>query len=229
MNRLTIWAGIFSVKEDSMLQINKTCMIAFMLGFLGARSASATDVEFEAFLKQQQTEFTQFEQQHLKEFESFIEAWKQAEQAYKNQISEKWDTVELPSKKIWVNYSDDLNTRTSINYETGKVKVEFLNQSEKQNKVVEAKAVIKQLTGQTPEQALQKDPVFIQVAKSISTKVKQQSQHRVKAPIFAPKMIAKVVSKPPRIIKKEKVTSVEFTLPKQNCRKKRVFRNSVSA
>ena len=82
------------------------------------------EAEFEAFLKKRQSEFSQFEQQQKQEFEAFVSAWHDAQNAYLKQVTTKWQDPNLPSSKVWVKYSDDLNKRTSVNFESGEVVVE---------------------------------------------------------------------------------------------------------
>ena len=204
-------------------------IITLILPLFMAQNALANDDrEFEQFLKQQQGEFSQFQQQHLKEFEDFVKAWKQAENEYKQAISLKWQKVELPSKKIWVSYSEDLNTRTSIDYDKGTVKVEFRNPSAYSSKssdvktnnleINKAKVELNKLANQTPMQALKSDPVYIRTTEQITYNTKAHSDTQESAShLLAPIMVKKLIeTQQPKVDVQPEVTSIVYRLPKQS-------------
>lgn len=194
-----------------------------------AQNALANDdEEFKQFLKQQQGEFSQFQQQQLKEFEDFVKAWRQAENEYKQAISQKWRKVELPSKKVWVSYSEDLNTRTSIDYDKGTVKVEFRNPSAHSSKnsdansskleINKAKVELYKLANQTPMQALKSDPVYIRTTEKITYNTIDDTETQANASrLLAPVMVKKLIeTQQPNVDVQPEVTSIVYTLPKKS-------------
>ncbi len=201
----------------------------FILLFLIAalpQIAAATDEEFESFLKQQESEFGQFQQQYLKEFDEFVIAWKQAETQYKKEISKKWDNPILPSKKVWVSYSEDLNTRTSIDYGTGRVKVEFNKLSDDAAPIANATKIFKKLATQNVQKALLSDPVYREVSldfeRNVDTNNEVNTSSEVKLAsteikLLTPLLISKsIAEKTPTVSTDSNVTSVIFELPEQS-------------
>ncbi|KPW00935.1 murein transglycosylase domain-containing protein [Pseudoalteromonas sp. P1-11] len=128
------------------------------------------EAEFEAFLKKRQSEFNHFEQQQKQEFEAFVTAWRDAQNAYLKQVTTKWQDPNLPSSKVWVKYSDDLNKRTSVNFESGEVVVELLNSKNNEQAVEYAKEQVNELSQVTVDKTLAKDPVYIAANKTINNK-----------------------------------------------------------
>jgi membrane-bound lytic murein transglycosylase C len=122
---------------------------------------NSEEAEFAAFLKQQQSEFNQFEQQQKKEFDAFVSAWRDAQNTYLKQVNKKWQDPSLPSSKVWVEYSEDLNTRTSVNFERGEVVVELLNSQNDQQAVKYANQQLTALSQVSVANTLAKDPVYI--------------------------------------------------------------------
>ena len=128
------------------------------------------EAEFEAFLKKRQSEFSQFEQQQKQEFEAFVSAWHDAQNAYLKQVTTKWQDPNLPSSKVWVKYSDDLNKRTSVNFESGEVVVELLNSRNNEQAVEYAKEQLNELAQVSVDKTLAKDPVYIAANNTINNK-----------------------------------------------------------
>jgi len=122
---------------------------------------NSEEAEFAAFLKQQQSEFNQFEQQQKKEFDAFVSAWRDAQNTYLKQVNKKWQDPSLPSSKVWVEYSEDLNARTSVNFERGEVVVELLNSQNDQQAVKYANQQLTALSQVSVANTLAKDPVYI--------------------------------------------------------------------
>ncbi|RJY18565.1 DUF3393 domain-containing protein [Parashewanella spongiae] len=208
------------------MQFQKNSIIPLLV-FVGfTQSTLATDEDFELFLKQEHSEFAQFQQQHIEEFGEFVTAWQQAETQYKKQIGQKWDKALLPSKKVWVSYSDDLNTRTSIDYDTGKVKIEFKKINSNLSPTIEAKNVLKKIANQSTQQALSNDPVY-QSAEQTLVKKRIETSNKVVKQTFAlenegvkllsPVLVQQAIAeKAPVVTYGAQATSVTFALPKQS-------------
>ncbi len=62
------------------------------------------------------------------QFQLLDQAMEEAYQRFSEEIEAEWgeDEVKLPSKKEWVDYSDDMKTRRRIDFEAGVVKLERL-------------------------------------------------------------------------------------------------------
>lgn len=148
------------------MRINAKCFgilgMFFCVNFsMSSFAENNEEAEFAAFLKQRQSEFNQFEQQQKKEFDTFVSAWRDAQSAYLKQVNKKWQDPNLPSSKVWVEYSEDLNTRTSVNFERGEVVVELLNSQNDQQAIKYANQQLTALSQISVAKTLAKDPVYI--------------------------------------------------------------------
>jgi membrane-bound lytic murein transglycosylase C len=157
------------------MHLNSQCLrtLSILSGLaLSSVCAAQTDenAEFEAFLKQRQSEFSQYEQQQKQEFESFVSAWREAESAFLEEVTKKWHDPTLPSSKVWVQYADDLNSRTTVDFESGEVIVELLNNNNNDKQAIEfANAQVEALSDETIDKTLSKDPIYIAVNHTLKT------------------------------------------------------------
>jgi len=106
-----------------------------MLCMLPILAAGQTKEEIEAFKKQQQEgmqsmsdSYRQFADQRLEEYLNFEKQLKEEYEAFKKEIMEKWgDRAMIEStQKTWVEYGKDKSSRTTVDFENGKVTVEVL-------------------------------------------------------------------------------------------------------
>jgi len=148
--------------------------------------------EFEQYLKQQQKDFSNYQQSVDKEFAEFVEAWQQAENEYKGKISEKWQQAKLPSQKQWVGYSDDLNQRTTVDFDSGEITVEVHQSLSAQQVSVLAKQTISKLTKTSISDTLAKDPIVQSVNKQLTKSDKQLAITQNATPILAKKHIGEL-------------------------------------
>jgi len=148
----------------------KISALACLTLSLNSVAQTSEEAEFEAFLKARQSEFSQYEQQQKQEFEAFVSAWHDAQSAYLKQVTQKWQDPNLPSSKVGVKYSDDLNKRTSVNFESGEVVVELLNSQNDEQAVEYAKLQLNELSQVTVNKTLANDPVYISANNTISSK-----------------------------------------------------------
>ena len=148
----------------------KISALACLTLSLNSVAQTSDEAEFEAFLKKRQSEFSQYEQQQKQEFEAFVSAWHDAQNAYLKQVTQKWQDPNLPSSKVWVKYSDDLNKRTSVNFESGEVVVELLNSQNDEQAVEYAKDQLNELSQVTVDKTLGNDPVYIAANNTINSK-----------------------------------------------------------
>lgn len=191
------------------------------------------EAEFEAFLKKRKSEFNQFEQQQKQEFEAFVTAWRDAQNAYLKQVTTKWQDPNLPSSKVWVKYSDDLNKRTSVNFESGEVVVELLNSKNNEQAVEYAKEQVNELSQVTVDKTLAKDPVYIaanntinnksftSTGKSLNSKIERnkpsttiQPKKIAKQTVLSIEIVEEVLSaKAPVITKQKDRVTISYKLP----------------
>lgn len=92
--------------------------------------------------------------------------WKvstKASEYYRSFISEKWgkENIKLSSVSTFVQYSDEMDKRESIDFENGKIKLEFIS-DEKDSAVPKYfNDVINNLSNESVSEAMEKDPVAL--------------------------------------------------------------------
>lgn len=211
----------------------KIGVFAYLTMSFTSMAQTNDEAEFEAFLKKRQSEFNQFEQQQKQEFEAFVTAWRDAQNAYLKQVTTKWQDPNLPSSKVWVKYSDDLNKRTSVNFESGEVVVELLNSKNNEQAVEYAKEQVNELSQVTVDKTLAKDPVYIaannninnksftSTSKSLNSKIERnkpsttiQPKKIAKQTVLSTEIVEEVLSaKAPVITKKKDRVTISYKLP----------------
>ena len=92
-------------------------------------------------------------------YENIVEASRRYYQGY---IGKRWgdDNIKLSTKKTFTQYSDDMNSRESVDFKNGKITIEVItNPNEKISpKIFEKK--LQKLKNEDVNQAMQKDPVI---------------------------------------------------------------------
>ena len=81
---------------------------------------------FEQYEKSQQTQFKKFVIDDKKAYEAYVKADKEAFENFKKDMEKKWGNFVTSTKKDWVEYSNDNNTRTAVDFENGNATVEIL-------------------------------------------------------------------------------------------------------
>jgi membrane-bound lytic murein transglycosylase C len=61
-----------------------------------------------------------------KEFENYAAEQEKIFQNYKDEVEKKWGTFKFSSKKVYVDYDQDLDSRGSIDFEKGEVEIEVV-------------------------------------------------------------------------------------------------------
>ncbi len=81
---------------------------------------------FDDFVNQMNEEFDQFTEEATAEYEAWVRADSLAFADFKNGVELKWGTFEGSTKKDWVEYSDDEDTRTVVDFDKGEARIEVL-------------------------------------------------------------------------------------------------------
>ncbi len=81
---------------------------------------------YEEWLRQEQKEYAQFTEEVTKEYEAFLRADSIAYAQFRYEVEQKWDKFAGSTKKDWVEYGDNLNSRTIVDFEKGEAKVEVI-------------------------------------------------------------------------------------------------------
>ncbi len=81
---------------------------------------------YEEWLRQQRKEYAQFTQQVTKQYADFLRADSIAYAQFRYEVEQKWDKFASSTDKDWVEYGDDLNSRSVVDFEKGEAKVEVI-------------------------------------------------------------------------------------------------------
>ena len=117
-----------------MMNINSPIRIFLVFAILFPVYSQDT---FEEFLKQQQQAQQQAFEDELSEFQNYVaevtsqyDAYEQQQarefEEFKKAVEEKWQDFKSPSKKEYVEYDDDLDSRASVDFEKGEITVEVI-------------------------------------------------------------------------------------------------------
>jgi len=219
------------VKSKCLLRLTAiTCLLLS----LTSQADNSDERDFAAFLKQRHSEFSQYEQQQQQEFAAFVSAWRDAQAAYLKQVTEKWKDPNLPSAKVWVQYSDDLNNRTTVDFERGEVTVELLNNQDDTQAIAYAQQQLTELSQVSVDETLAKDPVYIAANYSLNKnkvtahtsgqpqaarakvikKAPQVTSQLAQQSVLTKAMVKQTLaSKPPKVTKQQERVTISYTLP----------------
>ena len=122
---------------------------------------------FEEFLKQQQQAQQQAFEDELSEFQNYVaevtsqyDAYEQQQarefEAFKKAVEEKWQDFKAPSKKEYVEYDDDLDSRASIDFEKGEITVEVIVEEDIPDPVFQP---VNEVENNVPKQETKQAPI----------------------------------------------------------------------
>jgi len=148
--------------------------------------------EFKNYVAEVTSQYEAYEEQQAKEFEAFKKA-----------VEEKWQDFKAPSKKEYVEYDDDLDSRASVDFEKGEITVEVIVEEEiptpdpEPIKKVE-KTVPKQETKQAPKKQVTQEKKKVtepKTLKSIVEKTKAPESQKEKPQQKSPEVKKKIADK----------------------------------
>lgn len=161
-----------------------TCLAIFSLFSLPAIAASDVDnPEFKKFEAAQKKEFEQYALSVEEEFSEFVALWQEAEAEYKTKILSTWQEAKLPTNKVWVGYSKNLNKRTTVDFEKQELIIELQRSTNVRQQIEQT---VSELTVSSKSQLLVQDPVITKV----QTKLKD-SKHKLVIKQASEPLIAK--------------------------------------
>lgn len=109
-------------------------------------SVASQSNAYQQWLQKQRTSFHQYKTQYQQRY-----------QAFKQKLKEKWQThAEMPGKREYVQYSDDLSVKTVLDYEHNEIRVESIDTKP----LPSSSTVLAQLSKETVTQTLKTDPLL---------------------------------------------------------------------
>ncbi len=90
----------------------------------GEDSSLSEEEEFRQFVEQRNAEYAAYREQLLAEFEAFKKIVTEERSRYKSKVASRWEQPELSTKKVWVEYSEDLDERRRVDFENQTITIE---------------------------------------------------------------------------------------------------------
>ncbi len=115
--------------------------------------------DFSEYLKSQREGVSQ----QKSEFDTYQKAYLAEYQAYKEKIQKEWDEARISSPKQWVKYSDDMKTRTTVDYENNTVEIAIRDDVKPTLDVI--KKEVEKILNSSARQAVKQDPILRRVEK----------------------------------------------------------------
>lgn len=117
------------------------CAVSFSAAAQSREDLEKFKQQQQAGMQQTADQFKQFADQRLEEYQNYEKQLKAEYEAFKKEVMEKWGdrTMIESSKKKWVEYGDDKSSRTTVDFENGKVTVEVLADPTDDDKTIQKK------------------------------------------------------------------------------------------
>lgn len=116
------------------------------------QQAGSPSNQQQAFDSHRERQDQQFQQYH----QSMMKAYKQ----YTEQLSRVWSEPEMSDRNQWVEYSDDLDVRRTVDFANNEVRVSFTGEAAKQVTPEVIAKQVEQITDTTVADAYDADPVL---------------------------------------------------------------------
>ena len=104
------------------LSVSMYCIIAGMINFNQIHSQD----DFNKFLEEQQKEIENYLEEVTAQFDSYVKEQEKQYEEFMEAVEKKWDEFRYSSKKTYVDYDEDLDSRASVDFEKGEIEVEVI-------------------------------------------------------------------------------------------------------
>ena len=145
-----------------------------------------------------QAEFAQYKAQHEKEAAEYIQKFNEefaqfkkinAEETakFQSRVAKVWDKPEMSSAKVWVEYSKDMSTKNSVDFEKGVIQIATTSEQHQSVSKQALRTQLKALLTKNQAQAFQDDEVAQAVEKKTKSSLTLVESAEVKpTPILMP-------------------------------------------
>jgi len=118
--------------------------------------------EFEQFKQQYLAESDSYKNTQTDEFKAYVKAYKEAFADYKKELSSVWgDDVSISDETTWVTHTDDLTTRSEVDFEKDEIRITLIVEEELPEEKIQEKLndQLTKLADTSVEQAQKEDPI----------------------------------------------------------------------
>ena len=166
---------------------------------------------YEDYLKEQKTSFSTYKQSLDSEFKEYKKAYEKAFKEYSNNISKKWSKKDISSKKVWVEYGKDFNTKKKVDFKKKEVTLEVIAKNKK-----DAKKKLKELSKELLKDNIQSAYKNDQLEQSINRIIKKNKKVKNKDKVIGDILTKKDIENKINNIKVKKVKNSEMFIYKVN-------------
>ena len=167
--------------------------------------------EFSDFKKTEQSEYSQYQENTKKEFLSYKEAYQKSYEEFAKELSQIWpnrnDKIDISAKKRFVQYSKDLNSKQTIDYEEKNISIEVIakNNQEAKQKI---ETLFNKILEEDVKTAYEKDILEQKILKKINPSTKPAITNQ--------KLISDVITGQEKVIMKNKIKEQNLIIVKHN-------------
>ncbi|WP_051610037.1 murein transglycosylase domain-containing protein [Marinospirillum insulare] len=147
--------------------------------FLPLNPIFAASPSFEDYKKQQNDGFANYKAELEKDFAAYQKAIDEEFKQFKGQVKKVWGDENIGSSTVYVKYSDDLKTRTIIDYEKGTMTVEVVADKNATGMGSKVRQEMIETAGTRVSDAYKSDPLLQRVEKRVDSSVTHQEKARV--------------------------------------------------
>lgn len=125
---------------------------------LALSTASVFANSFEDYVKAQQAGVDKMKV----DFESYKKDYLNAFNNYKAQLEQEWQNPEISNQETWVEYSDDLQKKTLVDYASNEIRISYKTDNTNNTREELSKKLAQDISGllnRTEKQAAQSDPI----------------------------------------------------------------------
>ncbi len=175
-----------------MPRVTTLCLIV-LIGMLSFASAES----FKDFMNEQETEFSgksedfdEYKNGVIQEFEAYKRVIHEEYDKFRNELVKFWEEPEIGDRKKWVEYSKDLQTRKTVDFENNIIEVDIIVPSKKtdpEHKNVDEKinTILKDLLLEDEKAAVERDQLNENIRKRIKAEhISVKSGHVENRPIL---------------------------------------------
>ncbi|WP_430460559.1 transglycosylase SLT domain-containing protein [Thalassolituus sp. LLYu03] len=121
-----------------------------------SRLLAGAEDEFERYKRQQSEGFQSLQAEWGRYQATYLAAWND----YRNRLGKVWSKPELSAKKVWVEYSDNLKVRRTLDFEHNEVRISFTADEAARITDERIRAEFERIMSASVQQAWQQDPVL---------------------------------------------------------------------
>jgi len=143
--------------------------------------------------------FANYQAELDKDFASYQKVIDEEFNRFKGQIKKVWGDEQLGSSKVFVQYSEDLKSRTIIDFEKGTMTVEIIDADNAQDMGAKVREALVESANATVEKAYKNDPLLQRIEQRVDSSVTHQEKSKVNNEL----LIGDVLTGKPKPNKKE--------------------------